>query len=249
MKGESGTVPEATLSAVRHLLVIALIGLVAPLAGCGSDKSKSDSSTAAPTGSPASTPPGPTGPTASASADGCTQADAPKVGKRKAEKPKGKLAKGRKYALVFATNCGDFTVTLDPKLAPEASASMVSLAKQKFFDATAFHRIAPGFVIQGGDPTAGGTGGPGYTTHDKPPADATYPKGTFAMAKGGSEPPGTGGSQFFVMTGDRGLPPEYAIVGKVTAGMDVVDRIGALGDAYEQPTQVVVIEKVTVKES
>jgi peptidyl-prolyl cis-trans isomerase B (cyclophilin B) len=249
MKGESATVTEATLSAVRHLLVMALICVAAAPIGCGGDKSKTDSSTAAPTGSPASAPSGPTGPAAPTAAGGCTQADAPKIGKRPATKPRGRLAKGRTYALVFATNCGDFTVTLNPKLAPEASASMVALAKQKFFDATAFHRIAPGFVIQGGDPTASGSGGPGYTTQDKPPSDATYPKGTVAMAKGGSEPPGTGGSQFFVMTGDRGLPPEYAIVGKVTGGMDVVERIGALGDAYEQPTQVVVIKKVTVKES
>jgi peptidyl-prolyl cis-trans isomerase B (cyclophilin B) len=234
---------------VRHLLAIALICLAAAAGGCGSDKPKSDSGTAAPAGSTPSTPSGPSGPAAAAESGGCKQADAPQVGKRQAKKPSGKLAKGRTYALVFATNCGSFTVTLDPKLAPEASASMVSLAKQKFFDGTAFHRIAPGFVIQGGDPTAGGSGGPGYTTEDKPPADATYPKGTFAMAKSGAEPPGTGGSQFFVMTGDRGLPPEYAIVGKVTDGMDAVDRIGALGDADEQPTQVVVIEKVTVKES
>jgi cyclophilin family peptidyl-prolyl cis-trans isomerase len=234
---------------VPRPLAILLICLTAALAGCGGGKAKSDPSTAAPTGSGTTAATAPAAPTGTGNAPGCKQANAPSVGKRAARKPSGKLAKGKAYSLVFTTNCGTFTVALDPKLAPEASASMVALAKQKFFDATAFHRIAPGFVIQGGDPTATGNGGPGYTTQDKPPADATYPKGTFAMAKSGAEPPGTGGSQFFVMTGDRGLPAEYAIVGKVTAGMDVVDRIGALGDAYEQPTQVVVIESVKVKES
>jgi cyclophilin family peptidyl-prolyl cis-trans isomerase len=83
-----------------------------------------------------------------------------------------------------------------------------------------------------------------------PPANAKYTKGVVAMAKTGAEPPGTSGSQFFVVTGaDAGLPPDYAVVGKVTDGLDVVERIGELGDASEQPTQPVVIQKVTVKES
>ena len=106
----------------------------------------------------------------------------------------------------------------------------------------------PGFVIQGGDPSATGTGGPGYTTVDKPPSDASYVHGVVAMAKTGAQPAGAAGSQFFIVTGDdAGLPPDYAIIGEVTDGLDVVDRIGKLGDASEQPTKVVEIEHATVE--
>ena len=234
---------------MRRALAIVSIGLAAALGGCGDDdEPKSDPNTAAPTGTSAGTAQT-TPPTPEPSAEGCEQAEPPQGGERAAKKPKGDLEKGKTYSLVFTTNCGEFTARLDLKLAPKAAASLVSLAEQKFFDGTVFHRIVPDFVIQGGDPTASGTGGPGYSTVDEPPSDATYPKYTLAMAKAGNEPPGTAGSQFFVMTGDRGLPPEYAVVGKVTDGQDVVDRIGALGDAAEQPTQTVLIEKVTVQES
>jgi len=105
-------------------------------------------------------------------------------------------------------------------------------------------------VIQGGDPTQSGSGGPGYSTVDVPPSDATYTKGTVAMAKSGVEAPGTAGSQFFVVTADdAGLPPEFAIVGKVTDGIDTVERIGALGVADGPPSQPVVISRVTVAKS
>jgi peptidyl-prolyl cis-trans isomerase B (cyclophilin B) len=141
-------------------------------------------------------------------------------------------------------------VTLDQKVAPNAAGSLVSLAKRGFFDDTFFHRIVVGFVIQGGDPTGQGSGGPGYETRDSVPNDAKYSHGVVAMAKTAAEPPGTAGSQFFVVTSaDAGLPPDYAIVGKVTSGLDVVDRIGKLGDANEQPTRAVVISKARVETS
>ena len=159
-----------------------------------------------------------------------------------------KLDASKTYKLVFTTNCGDFTITLDQKSAPNATASLVSLAQRGFFNDTFFHRIVPGFVIQGGDPTGSGSGGPGYETHDKVAANAAYVHGVVAMAKTSAEPAGTAGSQFFVVTGqDAGLTPDYAIVGKVTSGLDVVDKIGTLGDANEQPTAAVVISKVTVQ--
>jgi cyclophilin family peptidyl-prolyl cis-trans isomerase len=161
-----------------------------------------------------------------------------------------KLDPAKKYPLLFQTNCGDFTITLEPKLAPNATASLVSLAKRGYFDDTFFHRIVPGFVIQGGDPTGSGSGGPGYETHDKVPANASYVHGVVAMAKAGAEAAGTAGSQFFVVTGhDAQLPPDYAVVGTVTDGLDVVDRIGKLGNASEQPTRPVVISKVKVETS
>jgi cyclophilin family peptidyl-prolyl cis-trans isomerase len=165
------------------------------------------------------------------------------------KKPRGKLDASKKWSLAIDTNCGSFTIALDLKTAPNAGASLVSLAKSGYFDGTPFNRIVPGFVIQGGDPSGTGGGDPGYSTVDKPPKGATYLHGTVAMAKKGSDKPGTGDSQFFVVTGrDAGLPPEYALVGKVTKGIEVVDRIGQLGDpTTEKPTMPVVISKVTVK--
>jgi len=151
------------------------------------------------------------------------------------------------HEVTFTTNCGEFTVEIDEEVGGMSAASFVQLAESGFYEDTFFHRIAVDFVIQGGDPTGTGTGGPGYTTEDPPPNDATYDRYTVAMAKAGPEPPGTAGSQFFVMTGDGGLPPDYAIVGEVTEGKKVVDAIGELGDPAQQPTEVVVIEGATVK--
>jgi peptidyl-prolyl cis-trans isomerase B (cyclophilin B) len=184
--------------------------------------------------------------------DGCESVEAPapqEPGTREA--PTEPLAAGTTYALVFETSCGTFTVGLDTELAPNTAASLVALARDGYFDDTVFHRIVPGFVIQGGDPTQTGSGGPGYSTVDAPPPSSRYVKGVVAMAKTQIEPAGTAGSQFFVVTAeDASLdPPEYAIVGEVSDGLDVVERIGALGDASEQPTQPVVVRSVTVTES
>ena len=146
------------------------------------------------------------------------------------------------------TNFGGFDVRLDVKDSPCTTSSFAALVRKRFFDGTRFHRIVPGFVIQGGDPTGTGQGGPGYTVRDVPPADATYTKGLVAMAKTPSEPSGTSGSQFFVVTAaDAGLPPQYAILGTVTKGLRVVDRIGKLGNpATERPTRKVVIQRMIV---
>ena len=193
---------------------------------------------------------GATDTTTEASAE-CESVDAPEARDPGSnEAPTMPLDAGKTYTLTFDTSCGPFTVTLDPELAPNTASSLVALAEEGYFDDTIFHRVVSGFVIQGGDPTQSGGGGPGYSTVDVPPTGATYTKGTVAMAKSGVEAPGTAGSQFFVVTAeDAGLPPEYAIVGEITDGLDVVERIGALGDANEQPTQPVVIRSVTVSES
>jgi peptidyl-prolyl cis-trans isomerase B (cyclophilin B) len=158
------------------------------------------------------------------------------------------LEAGKTYEVEIDTNKGVFTITLDQKTSPHTAASFAALTDRGFFDGTVFHRIVPGFVIQGGDPDGDGTGGPGYTTVDAPPADARYTKGVVAMAKTQADPPGTAGSQFFVVSGeDAGLPPEYAILGKVTSGLNVVEAIGELGDlATEEPTETVEIEKATL---
>ena len=166
------------------------------------------------------------------------------------EAPTEKLDPSTTYALTFETSCGPFTVTLDQELAPNTAASLVALAKDGYFDDTIFHRVVPAFVIQGGDPTQQGTGGPGYSTVDAPPSDAKYTKGVVAMAKTELEAPGTSGSQFFVVTAeDSGLTPDYAIVGEVTDGMDAVERIEKLGFDDGPPSQPIVVSSVTVTES
>ena len=218
---------------LRRLLPLLL---VLALAACGGGDDESDSA----------------GTTAAASSDDtCASVDAPDP------KPDGgqtaptePLAAGKTYKLVFETSCGDFTVTLDQKSAPKTAASLVALAKAGFYDGTTFHRVVPGFVIQGGDPTGTGTGGPGYQTVDPPPTDTQYSEAVVAMAKGAADPAGASGSQFFVVTApDAGLPPEYAVVGNVTEGMETVSAIEALGTGDGPPSQPVVIEKVTVEES
>jgi cyclophilin family peptidyl-prolyl cis-trans isomerase len=219
------------------MVLIALLVLLV-FAGCGDD----DSDTAKSSGGTDTT---------AQSGQECAKvaAPAPKPDGG-AKKPTGKLDPAKTNTVTFQTSCGDFTVTLDVKGAPNTAASFASLARSGFYDDTIFHRIVPGFVIQGGDPTGSGMGGPGYKTVDKPPKTATYTQGVVSMAKTATEKPGTSGSQFYVVTAqDAGLPPEYAIVGKVTEGMDTVTRIEALGSPSEQPSRPVVIEKATASES
>jgi peptidyl-prolyl cis-trans isomerase B (cyclophilin B) len=164
--------------------------------------------------------------------------------------PVAQLDASKHWTLTFATDRGTFVVALEPRISPRATASLVALARRGYFDNTIFHRIVPGFVIQGGDPTQSGQGGPGYTTIDPPPSGTRYLKGVVAMAKTGAEPRGAAGSQFFVMTADApSLPPDYAVVGRVTSGMSVVEKIGELGDSQDPngtPRQTVVVQQVTV---
>jgi peptidyl-prolyl cis-trans isomerase B (cyclophilin B) len=154
----------------------------------------------------------------------------------------------KKYTVEVETNLGSFAFRLDVADSPCSTASFASLVRKHFFDGTRFHRIVPGFVIQGGDPTGKGSGGPGYTVVDEPPQNAAYTRGVVAMAKTAAEPAGTSGSQFFVVTGESvALPPDYALLGKVTRGLDVVLKIGRLGNpTNEQPTRKILVRKMTV---
>jgi cyclophilin family peptidyl-prolyl cis-trans isomerase len=183
-----------------------------------------------------------------ASAAGCKQVEAPKPKHVSLPAPKQTVKAGEKLTAVVQTSCGTFEIALDTKRAPKTANSFAYLADEGFYDDLTFHRIAPGFVIQGGDPLGTGTGGPGYSVDEKPPANLAYTKGTVAMAKSSAEPPGRSGSQFFVVTApDAGLPPEYALVGKVSKGYDVVARIGKLGTPAEKPKQTVLIEKIAIE--
>jgi peptidyl-prolyl cis-trans isomerase B (cyclophilin B) len=157
------------------------------------------------------------------------------------------LDPAKRYTVTVRTNLGTFAIELNVKASPCTTSSFASLVRKKFFDGTRFHRIVPGFVIQGGDPTGSGTGGPGYSVVDLPPAGSVYTKGVVAMAKRPDEPRGTAGSQFFVMTANGTLPPDYAILGKVSSGLAVVERIGRLGNpADEQPTRRIVVRRMTI---
>jgi peptidyl-prolyl cis-trans isomerase B (cyclophilin B) len=209
------------------LLLLAVLAL----AGCGGGDDESTATETTSAGSPGM----------------CEEVDAPEPKDEGGEtKPTTELEADKTHELVVETNCGSFTITLDLEASPKTTASVVALAESGFYDETTFHRIVPGFVIQGGDPTGTGTGGPGYTTVDTPKETTKYTRGVVAMAKTATEAPGASGSQFFVVTGaDIGLPPEYAVIGKVTEGQDVVNRIGQLGDPNtEEPTQVVVVSSM-----
>ena len=167
------------------------------------------------------------------------------------EKPEEKLDKSKTYIATVSTTCGDFEITLDSKQSPITGGSFKYLADQKFFDGLNFHRIVADFVIQGGDPAGDGSGGPGYTVVEAPPSDLTYDPGVVAMAKTQTEPPGASGSQFFVVTGAQAasLTPDYALLGKVTAGMEVATKIGAVqADQNGTPAAQVVIKSITVSE-
>ncbi len=187
------------------------------------------------------------------SAAACKKVARPATKANGGQKPPGsKLDPKKKYDVTFTTNCGSFTIRLAVRTSPHITASFVDLAKKGFFDKTYFHRIVPGFVIQGGDPTATGTGGPGYSTVDKPPAGTAYRRYLAAMAKTTVEAPGTAGSQFFVDTADLQLPADYGVLGTVFNGRKVIDLIGTFGNANDpqgRPTRIVEILKTTVKVS
>jgi cyclophilin family peptidyl-prolyl cis-trans isomerase len=164
--------------------------------------------------------------------------------------PGSVVSKGEVAHVKMETTEGDFTIDLETTDWPITANNFAYLAEKKFYDGLGFHRIVPDFVIQGGDPQGNGSGGPGYSVVETPPKNTKYPVGTVAMAKTGTDAPGTSGSQFFVVTGAQGstLTPDYAIAGRVTDGMDVVEAIGNLGSADETPTKQVVIKKAILEQ-
>jgi peptidyl-prolyl cis-trans isomerase B (cyclophilin B) len=206
---------------VRRLLV--LLPILVLLVGCGGDKKNGSASS------------------------GGSSMDC-EISGDKSKADLADLDPDKTSSVVVDTDKGSFTFELATKTSPCTTASFAGLVKKGFFDGLTFHRIVPGFVIQGGDPEGSGMGGPGYSTVDAPPQDTQYKKGLVAMAKAQNEPAGTSGSQFFVVTGaDVGLPPDYAVLGNVTDGLDVVEKIGKLGnpaDPAGTPTEKVTIDKM-----
>lgn len=152
----------------------------------------------------------------------------------------------KSYSATLHTNHGDITIDFDAVRSPLAVNNFVFLAREGFYDGVIFHRVIPGFVAQGGDPTGTGRGGPGYRFRDELEGPGGYSRGTVAMANAG---PNTNGSQFFICLADVGLPHSYTIFGSVSSGMEAVDAIAAVPTgAGDRPKSDCVISSVTITE-
>ena len=153
----------------------------------------------------------------------------------------------KRYTATMVTSKGELVIALDPIASPKTVNSFVFLARYHYYDGLNFHRVIPGFVLQGGCPEGSGRGGPGYQFDDELPKPGRYEIGSLAMANAG---PNTNGSQFFVISGPDGvsLPPSYALFGKVIKGLDVVAVIDAIGTRSGSPSENVTIESVTITE-
>ena len=153
----------------------------------------------------------------------------------------------KSYSATLDTNHGEIVIEFDAVRSPQAVNNFVFLAREGFYDGVIFHRVIEGFMIQGGDPTGSGTGGPGYRFRDEIEGTGSYDRGVVAMANAG---PNTNGSQFFICHNDAGLPHSYTIFGKITSGLEAVDAIAATKtDRSDRPHEDVVINNVTLSES
>lgn len=162
-------------------------------------------------------------------------------------RPPQTISRRAHLAAIVKTNCGQFRIKLDARRFPVVVNSFVYLARSGFYDGLQFNRVVPHFVIQGGDPLNNGMSGPGYSVIDPPPVDFRYRVGTVAMSRSSLEARGQAGSTFFVVTGGgASIAPEYAVLGRVRAGMATVKRISSLGTARETPRQVVRIDWIAI---
>lgn len=242
---------------MRRIAIGTTVTLTLLLGACGSSNGSSSQSSQSQNnggggGPRIPLPPAPGSiPTASASSSSqratattaATGAGCPSDPKTAVDKPsyRGEPAlyvdRSKTYQVSFLTDAGTFVAALDPSIAPRTVNSFVFLAQRHFFDCVIFHRVIQGFVIQGGDPTGTGTGGPGYQFADELPTKGPpyYPLASLAMANAG---PNTNGSQFFIIIGPSGeqLPPNYSLFGQVTSGFDVLGQIAADGAPANDPT-------------
>jgi cyclophilin family peptidyl-prolyl cis-trans isomerase len=240
--------------------VVALIfvGLIVILSVTGGHKKKNDAASTTTTTKSASTATTAKGATTTATGKaalpaGCVTTVPPKANPPTFKAPPPMtIDVSKTYVAHVSTTCGDFDITLDPKVAPKTANSFVFLANQHFYDGLTFHRLVKDFVIQGGDPKGDGSGGPGYELPTEPPKDG-YHAGSVAMANAG---PGTTGSQFFVTVsedGAKGLggPPYlYSDLGSVTKGMDVIQKLMTFAPASDgPPTMPLYINSITISES
>jgi cyclophilin family peptidyl-prolyl cis-trans isomerase len=229
-------------------VMAAALPMLMILAGCGATAPARISSVSSPQPAAAT----------QIAADSCWSEDQIKVEgeempRQYSEQPATRIDPTKTYRGTLETNKGDIVVEFFPEDAPNTVNNFICLAEDGYYDQTPFHRIVKGFVIQGGDPTGTGSGGPGYQFADEP-VSREYQRGTLAMANAG---PNTNGSQFFVVLEDlQGkLPKNYTIFGRVVEGMDVVDAIAntptVTGRSGEKstPTEPITLEKVTISES
>ena len=167
--------------------------------------------------------------------------------------PTQRLNPAKRYVVALTTNCGKIAIQLDVKRAPKTTSSFAYLVQRGFYNDLTFHRVAANFVIQGGDPNGDGSGGPGYTIVERPPADLRYTRGTVAMAKTGTDPAGASGSQFFIVTEQEAeLPPQYALVGRVVgtmAGVNAIAKLQTVPPQDGEPIHPVVISRASLSES
>jgi cyclophilin family peptidyl-prolyl cis-trans isomerase len=178
------------------------------------------------------------------------RADDAKAQQKKWDKPpEMKIDVNKKYTATIDTTAGKIVVDLFPKEAPKTVNNFVFLAREKFYDGTIFHRVIPNFMIQGGDPTGTGRGGPGYKfENENKDSQKKFDAGTLAMANAG---PDTNGSQFFINDADSPwlTPDKYTIFGHVKEGQDVVKAIAAADrDESDRPKQEIKIESITIEE-
>jgi peptidyl-prolyl cis-trans isomerase B (cyclophilin B) len=154
--------------------------------------------------------------------------------------------------VTLATNCGAIEIQLDVQRAPRTTASFAYLVRRGFYNDLTFHRVAAGFVIQGGDPAGDGSGGPGYTIVERPPSNLRYTLGTVAMAKTATDPAGASGSQFFIVTAHEApLPAQYALVGRVVgsfAGVRTISKLATVPPQDGAPVKPVVISRAKLSE-
>ena len=207
-----------TIAPARPVVAALLVALVAAVAACSA----------------------PSGGGTSSDGGGSAGSDCP------TEQPAA-LPAGETRTVTLATELGEIVISVEADLSPIAVGNFVALAECGFYDGVGFHRVVPGFVVQGGDPTGSGGGGPGYTIKDEP-VTAEYRRGTLAMAR--SSRPDSQGSQFFIVLDDEAafsleMANTYAIMGEVTSGMEVADAIAAAADR-EQPTDPVLMTDVSV---
>jgi peptidyl-prolyl cis-trans isomerase B (cyclophilin B) len=228
----------------HHLAGLAGLAIAASLAlaGCGSDSDGDTAADTAPTSAPASASAG----------TSCTYTDDGRGASKEVDPPAAEATESGQVAVTIATSAGDIKAELDADAAPCTVHSFVSLAEQGYFDSTSCHRLTTAgiAVLQCGDPTGTGSGGPGYSFPDELSGDETYAAGTLAMANAGAD---TNGSQFFVVYGDTQLDPAYTVFGTIDdASIAVVQKVAdagtdnAFGDGDGHPTTPVDITSVTV---
>lgn len=230
--------------------IVGPLAVVSPvvlgLAACGTGTSHASASASAGTDA-ASTSSG-------SSHQACQRVSAPvPKGPQHVPPPTQRLNPTKRYVVALATNCGKIAIQLDVQQAPRTTSSFAYLVRRGFYNDLTFHRVAANFVIQGGDPNGDGSGGPGYTIVERPPANLRYTRGTVAMAKTGTDPVGASGSQFFIVTEQEAeLPPQYALVGRVVgtmAGVNAIARLPTVPPQDGEPIRPVVISRASLSES